>query len=350
MGFGFRKSINLGGFRINISKSGVGYSFGVPGMRFTKKANGGSRTTISVPGTGISYRKDSSAKTKTSTISKENITDNNYCDDNLNFDEIESNQNEFIDTLNLASQKNRILNSIRVVAAVVIMMGVALLASGVQNEVLELIIIGPIFIATGILSIFLVPKNAKIMFESEFDNSEQLESYNLFVEKLKLLSTSFEFYFELNGTILLPQDIRDKFDPLNKILDGELEVCCIHFKDLYLYFLPNMLVIYQDNVWKGVDYNHIIVRNIDIEKSFYNTVPDSMDTEILSSRYRYTNKDGSRNKRYKEENNPLVIECAYSKINLSSKSGLNIDLISSSRCKGEMFTAAALKFFYSFDG
>ncbi len=30
MGFRFRKSINMGGFRVNISKSGIGYSFGVP--------------------------------------------------------------------------------------------------------------------------------------------------------------------------------------------------------------------------------------------------------------------------------------------------------------------------------
>ena len=34
MGFGFRKSIDLGGgFRINLSKSGVGYSWGVKGYR-----------------------------------------------------------------------------------------------------------------------------------------------------------------------------------------------------------------------------------------------------------------------------------------------------------------------------
>lgn len=55
MGFRFRKSINLGLFRINLSKSGVGFSCGVPGFRVTKKADGGTRTTIGIPGTGISY-------------------------------------------------------------------------------------------------------------------------------------------------------------------------------------------------------------------------------------------------------------------------------------------------------
>lgn len=56
MGWRYRKSINLGsGFRINISKSGIGYSWGVPGYRKTWKATGGTRTTYSIPGTGFSY-------------------------------------------------------------------------------------------------------------------------------------------------------------------------------------------------------------------------------------------------------------------------------------------------------
>ena len=47
MGFRFRKSIPIGKhFRINLSKSGVGYSWGVKGARFTKTANGKNRTFI----------------------------------------------------------------------------------------------------------------------------------------------------------------------------------------------------------------------------------------------------------------------------------------------------------------
>ena len=62
MGFRFRKSVNSGPFRINFSKTGIGGSVGVPGMRFTKTATGRNRTTLSVPGTGISYVKESGGK------------------------------------------------------------------------------------------------------------------------------------------------------------------------------------------------------------------------------------------------------------------------------------------------
>ena len=61
MGFRYRKSIRLGGgFRINISGSGVGYSWGVPGYRITKTANGKIRETASIPGTGLSYSTEES--------------------------------------------------------------------------------------------------------------------------------------------------------------------------------------------------------------------------------------------------------------------------------------------------
>ena len=62
MGFRFRKTIKLGPVNVNLSKSGVGYSVGGKGLRVTKKADGGTRTTVSVPGTGISHVTETSGK------------------------------------------------------------------------------------------------------------------------------------------------------------------------------------------------------------------------------------------------------------------------------------------------
>ena len=55
MGLRFRKSIKLGNARINLSKSGVGYSYGVKGLRKGVGPTGRTRTTASIPGTGISF-------------------------------------------------------------------------------------------------------------------------------------------------------------------------------------------------------------------------------------------------------------------------------------------------------
>ena len=69
MGLKFRKSVKMGPVRVNLSKSGVGYSVGGKGFRVTKKAGGGTRTTASIPGTGISYTTDSK-KRKSSSAAK----------------------------------------------------------------------------------------------------------------------------------------------------------------------------------------------------------------------------------------------------------------------------------------
>jgi len=66
MGFRFRKSIKLGGgFRLNLSKSGVGISGGVKGAR-VGIGPCGTRTTLSVPGTGMSYVSTKGLKKRTS--------------------------------------------------------------------------------------------------------------------------------------------------------------------------------------------------------------------------------------------------------------------------------------------
>lgn len=62
MGFQYRKSIGLGPFRVNIGKSGVGYSVGGRGFRTGVSARGKRYTTFSIPGTGASYRTTPSGK------------------------------------------------------------------------------------------------------------------------------------------------------------------------------------------------------------------------------------------------------------------------------------------------
>lgn len=70
MGFCFRKSVKIGPFRLNASKSGIGVSAGVKGFRVTKTATGRTRTTASIPGTGISYVQERGKAVKTKGTTK----------------------------------------------------------------------------------------------------------------------------------------------------------------------------------------------------------------------------------------------------------------------------------------
>lgn len=57
MGWSYRKSISAGPFRLNISRSGVGYSVGGKGFRTGIRSSGRKYTSVSVPGTGLRYIK-----------------------------------------------------------------------------------------------------------------------------------------------------------------------------------------------------------------------------------------------------------------------------------------------------
>lgn len=75
MGLRYRKSLNFGLFRINLSKSGIGYSVGTKGFRKTKRADGKIQTTYSIPNTGISYVdvKNKNEKEEVLTYKKRNL-------------------------------------------------------------------------------------------------------------------------------------------------------------------------------------------------------------------------------------------------------------------------------------
>jgi Protein of unknown function (DUF4236) len=60
MGWSYRKSFNAGPFRVNVSRSGVGYSVGGRGFRTGVRAGGRRYTSMSIPGTGLRYTETAS--------------------------------------------------------------------------------------------------------------------------------------------------------------------------------------------------------------------------------------------------------------------------------------------------
>jgi hypothetical protein len=62
MGWSFRRSLNFGPLRVNLSKRGVGFSVGARGFRIGRDSQGKQYTQTSIPGTGL-YRRDYYNKT-----------------------------------------------------------------------------------------------------------------------------------------------------------------------------------------------------------------------------------------------------------------------------------------------
>lgn len=114
MGFRFRKSINLGGgFRINISKTGIGYSWGVKGFRLTQTARGTTRKTYSIPGTGLSYVEERSNKSSHHENNHfQQTNDNSYPEENFvnEISEIDNNNTNYNKLPDFKTSSNEILD------------------------------------------------------------------------------------------------------------------------------------------------------------------------------------------------------------------------------------------------
>jgi hypothetical protein len=75
MGFRFQKRLKvLPGVTLNLSKKGVSTSLGARGARVTY-GHGQKRTTVGLPGTGISHTQIQSTKTSATQASEEKNTD-----------------------------------------------------------------------------------------------------------------------------------------------------------------------------------------------------------------------------------------------------------------------------------
>ena len=57
MGWRFRKTVIQGPFRWNLSKKGIGWSLGVPGLRYGISSTGQQYVSVGIPGTGFYYIK-----------------------------------------------------------------------------------------------------------------------------------------------------------------------------------------------------------------------------------------------------------------------------------------------------
>jgi len=66
MGWRFRQVFRSGPFRWSLSKKGVGWSFGIPGLRYGVSPNAQRYVSVGIPGTGLYYIKYLHSKKPTS--------------------------------------------------------------------------------------------------------------------------------------------------------------------------------------------------------------------------------------------------------------------------------------------
>lgn len=322
MGFRYRKSINLGGgFRINLSKSGVGYSWGVPGYRVTRTANGKTRKTYSIPGTGLSFTENSSGSTNKKAINKPNekIVQQNREGYSIESAEIENFETaEYSDFLNLIRnivQMNRYIN-------------IGLIVSIILGCII------PIFM---IIAAILCPCKIyvryfkKVNLTYEFDQYESgvhsnikklisILQENLIIWQVNEVYKNSNLKTNAGASESVQRNIIRIVKKAPFYISTNVDCFYIKLKKEELYILPDKILIISKGKVGAINVNSldIIIDSV----RFVESETLSRDATVIDHTWKYVNKNGSPDKRFKD-NRQLPV-CKYGTISFKSKEGLNI--------------------------
>lgn len=333
MGFRYRKSINLGGgFRVNLSKSGVGYSFGGKGYRYTKKAGGGTRTTASIPGTGISYVHDSGSGKKRSSSGGQStkrtssqapaIVENTYDTQEIKNASVVGMVSEGLEEM-LASAENSLL--CYNLSLIGFWGGLIL---GCVFPLLWLVAVA------SLVGFFGLKKNAAIDLEYTFEDDQAAEVAERMAPLQKIAQSKKLWYISQTSKVI---DKKHSAGAANTIKRNDCKVSnkvpfpfktnatavCFDVGKEKLVFLPDKLFVFQNGKIGALNYSDVTTEVRGQRFIEEETVPK--DAKIIDYTWKYVNKSGGPDKRFKD--NKKIPVCLYGKMFVKSASGLNTEIM-----------------------
>lgn len=315
MGWRYRKSINLGGgFRINLSKSGIGYSWGFPGYRHTYNANGSQRKTYSIPGTGISYIEESGKRNKNS---------GNNSNNNLNYNQntkLITGDTEYYQNINISNmgKDDEILKQINKLRTI--------------DIIANIFLISIYLIPIGIILKLLITYKWKIDLSYEMDdiNKKKFDCLNSFLQEISKnnkvwqVGSSTRVYNTKYNAGAGNNITRHKVNILKKMpwyISHNIDVYCLNLTSEKIYFTPDRMFIFKKFGGVGSRKYNDMVANFSLT-NFVETEFVPSDAEIIHYTWKYVNKSGGPDRRFND--NRQIPVCKYGEIGLESSDGINI--------------------------
>jgi hypothetical protein len=339
MGVRYRKSINLGGgFKINLSKSGVGYSWGTKGYRITKTARGTTRRTYSIPGTGISYidetgdgsrtrKQNSSHRTnpiRKTQPSRGQIQQSLYSqtpERAIESADISQFKEAEVGTISEALERTIRLNWI----GTILLWGLLL---GSANPLLWLIPVIGAILKIAAHTAGRVALEYSLDPEKEDEHKRRIDAWQLLAEGTKewqVLTEQYNSNRKINagaGRLLKRVTCKiQKGHPYYLKTNVDTIQIALHNKER-LIILPDKVFFVRKRKVGMIDYSDFRISVSSVR--FVETDPVPKDAQVVGHTWQYVNKNGTPDKRFK--NNRKIPVCLYGQVFLRSSSGLNVEL------------------------
>ena len=346
MGLYVRKSVKVGPFRFNLSKSGVGVSAGVTGFRIGTGPRG---NYIHMGRGGLYYRTTLSPKPQSSGSSSASSEDHgkaypqvpsnthdpqipSYTHDPLhNIDSgdisgmVDSSSKDLIEELNEKRQKIRSWPLVSLLGTgITVYIG----SSNFANWA--------IYLSAGLSFLCIlaaayrdtISKNAVILYDIEDEFQGIYESlHNAFEQMAKCRG---QWHLEAEGRVRDSKyhagaDSLVRRKPINLSLGNppyiktNVATPAIPVGSQTLYFFPDMVLIFDQNGVGAVSYDNLSVQVASQKFIEEGTVPS--DASVVEHTWKYVNKRGGPDKRFKD--NRQIPVALYEDVHFSSDTGLN---------------------------
>ena len=339
MGFYIRKSIKFGPIRLNISKSGIGISSGVPGARISTGPHG---TYVNIGKNGVYYRKKidetiSASSSQQSHFEKTATPDSEIPTTNIN-ELIESSNSELITQINSRIQQPTYALLIGL-ASVIVAGGFVFSASIIPSNliIIQFLLLLIAFIV-GVTSLYLawgtnqqekLARTTTLKYNlDEETNNKFIEVQNAFLNLAKSIriwrvlteKTNWDWKRNAGASSLITRRII-RVGLLNpQFLQTQTKVYGFSLGSMDLFFLPDQVFIFQNGKYGAVPYTSLKISTYSTRFIESDGVPS--DSKIVDHTWQYVRKDGGPDRRF--SNNRQIPIAQYGQIEVSSQSGMNL--------------------------
>ncbi len=330
MGFYIRKALKVGPVRFNLSKSGVGLSAGIKGLRLGTGPRG---NYIHMGRKGLYFRKSLNSASQQHPLLPVNEPDTvdglaeefQKIESGSSIGMVDASSSELLDELNEKRKKIRIAP-----ITIILCVGLLLALVGLKVPIWAF----PILIVVSIFFIWLTSmqdalRKTTVAFyelEPEVEKSYQ-RLHDAFAElgscsRLWHISARAgvhdpKYYAGAKGLVKLDHVILRIGAP--PLLKTNLVIPLISTGKRTLAFMPDRELIFDNEGVGAIRYDSLNLEVTEVQFAEEDSVPQ--DSTIIGTTWRYVNKKGGPDRRFKD--NREIPICAYEQLHLSSPSGLN---------------------------
>ena len=329
-----RKYVSIGPVRFNLSKSGIGTSFGVKGFRVGVRPNG--KSYVHAGRHGLYYRQELGSIHQNESVTNYDLETLNQ-NDTVDFNSMSSAELSSVAKKDLLSQLNKSYKAFRIDYLVGVLFLILSLIVWKESNLIRILVIS-FGIVISIGAVIWETRRRTIEITYEFEN-DYFEPYKKIINAFNDIANNSRIWSMINSRYLYDAHESKLNSGASNLIDrksataGEgkppwvktnISIPAIKMDIRSLYFIPDGILVYDQNGVGIVEYKDLIIE-YDTTRFIEEHPPN--DSEIVGETWKYPNKYGGPDRRF--NNNYQIPICLYGELKIKTKKGLLLYLMTS---------------------